>query len=491
MKPIELLFAENVISRRGSHSRQRLIFCASTERRDVEQKVAVHWAGVDGSWRVTPAHATRSRGEREIWMAEVTVESSGANHPLPEAVEFALHYRAAGSDWWHKDGDRNLRIERDTGVLLGERIVLLNLRPERFLASDQRDFATTIAVRDDFRPCTVKIRWTTDYWQTVRSSECHFSPYYWQKAHSGASNPNCYSVGIWTSHLRIERAGRLEYAIACESHRGVFWDNNFGANYVVCRKRLKVLTLNLHCYQEENWDVKFWQIARVINEREVDIVCFQEVAEPWNGGKGDPSRNAARIIRDRLNQPYHIAFDWSHIGFGQYREGSAILSRHDLILKDSGYVSSGRSVYDIHARRIVMAQVSVPQFGVINVFSTHLSWWSDGFRSQFENLRRWADDRHSGEVAATLLCGDFNAEPESEGYAIATMDGEYEDQYLKARRKASGPDADRSNHGRIDYIFLKRGSPLEVVESQPLFTPADYGAVSDHPAYYAEFERLE
>lgn len=491
MNPIEFLFAENVVIHRGPHLRQRLVFCAATERSALRQTVEVHWAGADGRWRVTPAHATPGGGERRTWLAEVIVESSEAKRELAEAVEFALCYRCAEGEWWHKDGERNLRIAADAGVLLGEPFAVLNLRPQRLLAAGQRHLEVHVAVREACRPCTVEIRWSPDRWRTVHRAEGHFVPGHWHRAHSDAPNPGAHGVGVWTANLPIERAGRIDYAIACAGAAGVCWDNHFGADHTARRRRLKVLTLNLHCYQEENWDAKFSQIARVINEREIDIVCFQEVAEPWNGGQGDPARNAAGIIRGRLERPYHLVHDWSHLGFGTWREGSAILTRHDLVLKDSGYVSTSVDANDIHARKVVMAQVDVPPFGRVNVFSTHLSWWSDGFQPQFENLRRWADGRHTDGVAATLLCGDFNARPDSQGYAVATFDGGYEDQYLKAVRKAGEAAAPPPDEGRIDYIFLKRGSALEVVEAQPLFTPADYGAVSDHPAYYAEFELAE
>ena len=49
---------------------------------------------------------------------------------------------------------------------------------------------------------------------------------------------------------------------------------------------LRVLILNLHCYQEDNQDHKLSQIARAINDCDVDVVCLQEVAELWNNGHG-------------------------------------------------------------------------------------------------------------------------------------------------------------------------------------------------------------
>jgi maltose 6'-phosphate phosphatase len=257
---------------------------------------------------------------------------------------------------------------------------------------------------------------------------------------------------------------------------------DFAANYLARRERLKILTLNLHCYQEENQITKFTQIAKAINDLNADIVCLQEVGELWNGGSGDWHSNAARIIKDQLAQPYFYQGDWSHLGFHNFREGSAILSKYPLVFQDSGYVSPVRDVHNINSRKVVMAQVDVPYLGLVNVFSVHLSWWNAGFREQLENLMEWAEQRHSGPVAATFLCGDFNNAVGSEGYWLAAE--RYEDQFLKAN--ASGLVADHDQ--RIDYIFMKKGNRLQAVSARLLFTESDYGRVSDHPGVYAEFE---
>ena len=159
-----------------------------------------------------------------------------------------------------------------------------------------------------------------------------------------------------------------------------------------------MLILNLHCYQEDNQDHKLSQIARAINELDVDVVCLQEVAELWNNGLGDWESNSARIINDRLKSPYHLVTDWSHLGFDRYREGVAILSRYPIARQEGRYVSNSRDPYSIHSRKVVMARIRVPHLGLINVFSSHLSWWDDGFPEQFETLRQWAANEHTGDV---------------------------------------------------------------------------------------------
>ena len=220
-----------------------------------------------------------------------------------------------------------------------------------------------------------------------------------EEARSNARNPNQYGSQIWKGLLKINDAFRLQYSISCEGRDQVLWDNNYGKNYSLSHEPLNVMILNLHCYQEDNQDYKFSQIAKAINDLDVDIVCFQEVAELWNDGQGDWNTNSAKIINDRLNQPYHLYTDWSHLGFDKYREGVAILSRYPMLKQESKYVSNSHSAFSIHSRKVVMAQVHVPYMGLINFFSAHLSWWDDGFPEQFKRLSKWAAENQTGDVS--------------------------------------------------------------------------------------------
>lgn len=258
------------------------------------------------------------------------------------------------------------------------------------------------------------------------------------------------------------------------------------------------MILNLHCYQEDNQDYKFSQIAKAINELKIDIVCLQEVAELWNDGMGDWNTNSAKIINDRLDKPYHLYADWSHLGFDRYREGVAILSRFPLTAQESRYVSDSDDVYSIHSRKVVMSEIHVPHIGTINVFSAHLSWWEDGFAEQFARLRDWAAARHNGHVVGTLLCGDFNIAAGSKGYDLVVQSNEYEDQFLAANAHGVFEKIFRVNDPywqnyladdyRIDYIFLNKASDLAVTSGRVLFTEQDYGPVSDHCGYLMTFE---
>lgn len=499
MKAIRLLYVKNVISRKHGIAQQELTFFMLIENLAYEKHVAVLWTGEDGIWRTLKAKYHSSVGaHQEYWQARATFQLS-PEVSLPGNIQFALRYRVLGNEYWDNNHAKNYSIDADSGVRVQEGIPLRNVGFCPTLHQGQRFYPVTIAVHYSLHPQHVSITWTMNNWKSSHRTPCFFRRNHWDhRSRSNARNPNRYGWEIWAGGLKIDDAYRVEYAIACETEGRTIWDNNFGKNYIAHQKRLKLLTLNLHCYQEEGQEHKFAQIAKAIRDLDIDIVCLQEVGEYWNNGSGDWNSNAAKIINEHLSRPYHLYTDWSHIGFGKYREGIAILSKYHFLIQDSSYVSSSRDVQNIHSRKVLMVQVHVPYMGLVNVFSTHLSWWSDGFREQFETLRKWANHKHSSHVAATLLCGDFNIKAGSQGYVLVTRTKEYEDQFLKM----TSPDVFVEVFGqssqncaqhladdrRIDYIFMKKGSNLKVTSAKVLFTEYDYGRVSDHFGYYMEFE---
>jgi len=500
MKAIRLLHTQNIISRHKQRLQQDLAFSVLVENVAYDKLVEVHWAGEDGVWRTLPAEHRASLGsDLEIWCAQAGLIAS-EDESLPGDIQFALHYRVRGGDFWDNNGSRDYFSNADSAVLLHQDLPLLNVDFNPILHDGQRYYPITVALRHSLQPRHVYIHWTMDNWRSTQVTPCFFHRLYWDKWHrSSARNPNRYDTSIWISQITIDDAFRVQYAIACETPSRTIWDNNFGHNYVARRRRLKILTLNLHCYQEENQDAKFTRIARAIDDVDIDVVCLQEVGEQWGDANGNWNSNAAKIIRDRLRQHYHLHTDWSHIGFDRYREGIAILSRYDFLMTDAGYVSSSHDVYSINSRKVVMVQLNVPYMGMVNVFSAHLSWPSGGFFEQFDRLRAWANHKHGDHLAATFLCGDFNIKAGSEAYQAVVRTCEYDDQYLAATSQDAFEQIFRKQlpyiedrlvkDDRIDFIFMQKRSSLHAVAARQLFTNDDYyGRVSDHTGYCVEFQ---
>jgi maltose 6'-phosphate phosphatase len=502
MNKIQLLYVENVITRKTTQAQQKLTFFIQVENISYAKKIDVLWAGEDGIWQVLPAKYHSMLGnKKEYWSASITVTLT-ENKSLPGNIKFSLRYKVLDKEYLDNNNKHNYFSAADSGIRLTNNQAIQNIGFPICLSDNQKAITISPAVDKSFNATSVIIHWTTDNWKTTTKTPCQFKINYWDTAlSSNARNPNQYGTQLWTATINHRDLSKLHYFISCENKlQKIVWDNNEGHNYSFQQAQLKILILNLHCYQEENQDDKFTKIARIINELDIDIVCLQEAAEYWRDGQGDWDSNAAKIINDRLKKPFYIYYDWSHLGFAKYREGVAILSRYPLSHQESQYVSDSQDKYNIHSRKVVKSRIDVPYIGFINVFSAHLSWIEDGFREQFQRLRTWAEKNNSDEIKATLLCGDFNITAGTAGYGLVVDSHEYEDQFLAVNEQGVFNKIFRVNDAhwqnlladdyRIDYIFMKKNSQLKAVSAKVIFTDQDYGRVSDHFGYLMTFESI-
>lgn len=502
MEKIKLLYVKNIISRKQMHVQQQLSFFMRVDNAAYDKQVDVLWSGEDGIWHTLPAQYHSMQGnDQEYWSVEVVFQLTEAQS-LPGNIQFGLRYRVFADEYWDNNHGDNHVSEADSGVKLAHGAIVQNIAFNNHLTESQSHIPVTIAVARSFKAKKVTIHWTIDHWKTSQKTACRFNHKYWDDEYgSNARNPNQYGIQLWSGRIDHIDAYKLQYSICCENEEQALWENNSGNDYSFQRQQLKILILNLHCYQEQNQNEKFTQIAKAINELDADVICFQEVAEYWRDGEGDWESNSAKIINDRLDKPFHLYTDWSHLGFDKYREGVAILSRYPLSGQQSRYVSDSENIYDIHSRKVVMARVHVPYIGIINVFSAHLSWLEDGFQQQFKRLHQWAQDTKTDDVKATLLCGDFNITACGSGYELVVGANAYDDQFLAANKQGvfdkdfSVNDAHwqdlLAEDYRIDYIFMNKDSALQVTSAKVVFTEHDYGQVSDHCGYFMTFKPKE
>jgi maltose 6'-phosphate phosphatase len=500
MNEIQLIYARNIISAKKGHLTQELEFAILVNNLAFEKQVSIHWAGNDKVWHALAAnYSCRSGPHQELWQARTNCCTTDAQSY--ETIHFSLKYFVLGREYCDNNQNHTYCLPSSAGVILGPGVLLAHLGYTPVFSPGTTGHPIRIAVNNSLAAQKVFVHWTADNWQTYQQSPCapRKNP---TPDHDHKSVSQKASVSIWTCRIKAQDADTMHYAIGCETATGQIWDNNHGINYTARRARLKVLTLNLHCYQEAEQDEKFDEIVRAIDEVDIDIICLQEVGEEYNDGKGDRQTNAARILCHRLRQCgrfYYLYTDWSHIGFNRYREGSAILSRYKLLKRDAAYVSTVTDIDSIHARKVVMGQIDFPNLGLINIFSVHLSWWADGFWPQFEKLQQWAADAaKEDEVAATLLCGDFNTKAGSQGYMMIVDDREYADQFLQTVSPAvfaqvfgsalPGREECLADDGRIDYVFANKNSQLHPIAARVLFSGQVYRRVSDHLGYLVEFE---
>jgi len=499
MNKIKLLYVENLIFCKNKTNQQKLTFFFQLENIGYDKHLVINWSGEDKVWHTLSAQYHSQLGNnQEYWSASVTLSLTD-EQSLPGNIEFNACYQVLEKEYWLNHHGNNFFSEADSGIKLTNQQALQNVAFENKLDTHSQTVFITTAIDQSFNAEKVTIHWTVDNWKTTSKTLCRFKRDYWHKTKgSHARNPNQFACQIWSAKIQHTELHKLQYVISCDNTQQTLWDNNCGHNYRFQTEQLKVLILNLHCYQEDNQDEKFTTIARAIDEENIDIVCFQEVAEYWRDGQGDWESNSAKLINDRLKNAFHLYTDWSHLGFDKYREGVAILSRYPLSHQESKYVSNSHDIYDINSRKVVSAQVSVPYIGLIHVFSAHLSWLEGGFHDQFNCLSAWAKNNKTPESKATLLCGDFNITAGSKGYEQVIDSDEYEDQYLAVNKQGVFNKIFKvhddhwqdllADDYRIDYIFMNKQSHLKAVAASVIFTEQDYGSVSDHCGYLMTFE---
>lgn len=118
MKPIELLYAVNIISRKYKSIRQQLMFFMLLEHYDSHKQIDIIWCGEDGIWQTLPAnYHSRIEPNLEYWQAQLQIRLT-ATQSLPGNIRFAVRYRYLGQEYWDNNHDLNYVIEADSGIKL-------------------------------------------------------------------------------------------------------------------------------------------------------------------------------------------------------------------------------------------------------------------------------------------------------------------------------------------------------------------------------------
>ena len=273
---------------------------------------------------------------------------------------------------------------------------------------------------------------------------------------------------------------------------------------------MKILTLNTHSLQEENYSSKLdWFIEGILREKP-DIIAMQEVNQstaedlipkemlegqyPVPGCMKIRKDNHAANVAYRLRQA-GIDCYWAwlpiKLGYGKYDEGVAVLSLGRKIrCLDQFPISKVNDYYNWRTRAVLGVQVE----GLSDWFYTvHMGWWDDPeerFVDQWKLLNCCIAAKRMCETI--WLLGDFNAPDTVHGQSYEHMaaSGWY-DTFQQARRRDSGitvPGAidgwrdhrmgSRSDGMRLDYIWCSRKK--DILSSRVMYNGVKEQVVSDH-----------
>ena len=273
---------------------------------------------------------------------------------------------------------------------------------------------------------------------------------------------------------------------------------------------MKILTLNTHSLQEENYQQKLsWFVEGILKEKP-DIIAMQEVNQTANAEVMDlemlegqyPIPGSMKIRQDnhaaqvayRLRQA-GIECYWAwlpiKLGYGKYDEGVAIVSLGRKIrCVDKFPISKVNDYQNWRTRAVMVVQVEVLDDWF---YTVHMGWWDDAaerFLDQWKTLSCCiATKRYYGTV---WLLGDFNAPDQvlGQSYEYIVACG-WVDTYKIAKFYDGGITVpgvidgwrekltDKNAEGmRLDYIWCSESK--EVFSSRVVFNGLKEPVVSDH-----------
>lgn len=253
---------------------------------------------------------------------------------------------------------------------------------------------------------------------------------------------------------------------------------------------MKILTLNLHCYAEEDVFKKQQVIVNAIIEHKIDVILLQEVAQTekkevlFDDIKEDNYGYLLQQLLKNKGLNYDYYYQSGNRSFGSYDEGLAILSNRKLSNKRKFYISKKINYNDWSTRLIVSAQMEI-EHKFITFTSAHLGW-TDGdevFEDQVDRLFFNMD-----ENKINIIGGDFNVSAGSSGYDYLMSKG-YKDIYFNSEKEYFTIPTHQDNidvkkgSSRIDFILTNY--PYSLKKRDILFMESP---VSDHFGVLVEIE---
>ena len=271
---------------------------------------------------------------------------------------------------------------------------------------------------------------------------------------------------------------------------------------------MKILTLNTHSLQEENYPRKLDDFVAGVLREKPELIAMQEVNQTMTAPPLDPALlegqypipgavtvradNHAAQVALRLRQAgVPVSWVWLpiKIGYGRYDEGVAILSLgRPIHAVDTFPISKTTDYQNWRTRKVLGVRLE----GLEDWFYTvHMGWWDDAaepFIHQWKVLNSCIAAKRI--CAPVWLVGDFNAPDCAQGESYDTIrTSGWLDTYTLATQRDSGITVPGVIDGwedrvtdptgmRLDYIFTSQ--PRQILSSRVVFNGSCGSVISDH-----------
>ncbi|QPC47797.1 endonuclease/exonuclease/phosphatase family protein [Mangrovibacillus cuniculi] len=260
---------------------------------------------------------------------------------------------------------------------------------------------------------------------------------------------------------------------------------------------MKLLSFNVHAWQEEDQLRKIADLAADIAKERYDVIALQEVSQRIDSPLVDSNLredNYGLVLLKELERlgvtDYSLHWTQAHIGFEVYEEGVAIITRHKVTDVQELFTTTSRTMDFWKTRRIIRTEIKVNNEDY-TFYSGHFGWWNDEeepFKDQWERLVETVQPDQT-----TFVMGDLNNDAlvRAEGYDYVLSDGFY-DTYILAEKKDDGLTITGEIAGwegnkagrRIDYILVNKR--LTVQSSFVRFDGKETPILSDHAGVVVE-----
>lgn len=254
---------------------------------------------------------------------------------------------------------------------------------------------------------------------------------------------------------------------------------------------MKILTINVHAWLEKNQMEKIDILAKAIAEKQYDVIAMQEVNQLMNNPvifDDIRQENYGWVLLEKLQEytdtDYYYHWSNSHIGYGKYDEGLAIITKHKLLDVDEFYCTRAQSVNTITSRRINSATIEY-KGQIIEFYTCHMNLPTNQEEKMADNIQTILKRSQTDNLK--ILMGDFNTDAinSPEDYKMILSQGLY-DTYTMAKEKDSGITVGGNIDGwskskeekRIDYILSNK--EIKVKSSKVIFNGENHPVVSDH-----------
>jgi len=248
-----------------------------------------------------------------------------------------------------------------------------------------------------------------------------------------------------------------------------YFDNLIREKFEAAPKTIRVMTYNAHSCIGLDGKISPERIARVIGRHEPDIVALQEL-DMWRKRTGEVDQ--PHLIAKELEMIYHFH---PSVVVDEERYGNAVLSRYPMELMRAGRLPGTIKISMAEPRGVIWTVISIAGIR-INFFNTHLGLFPRERIRQAKALLGSEWIAHPVCHGPVILCGDFNALPNSR--LCRTVKEFFRD--AQEELEHHSPKATWSSYypvGRIDHVFI---SPeIEVTRVEVSRTDLDKIA-SDH-----------